>query len=179
MGQVLVEGSPNAAKQRVGLECRIDHPRFSWRISPKYPFHPPFFYMLGTPLSPTVLTPGTYPSSHPVLTFIVPLTHIYVCMYLCVHSYILYGAPIKGPDLVTVATTSLSPCGDLKLMQKKKSVGRNMKSWLQLNGLWHLVSGQEKKPAARPKIQDSKGNIISKAVDLDKDKLERWKIKAE
>ena len=55
----------------------------------------------------------------------------------------------------------------------------DMKSWLQLNGLWCLVSGQEKKPAARPKIQNSKGNVISKVVDLDKDKLERWEIKAE
>ena len=28
----------------------------------------------------------------------------------------------------------------------------DMKSWLQLNALLHLVSGQEKKPAAKPEI---------------------------
>ena len=55
----------------------------------------------------------------------------------------------------------------------------NMKSWLQLNGLWRLVSGQEKKPAAKPEIRDSSGNLISPAVALDEDKLERWEIKAE
>ena len=55
----------------------------------------------------------------------------------------------------------------------------DMKSWLQLNGLWHLVSGQEKKPAAKPEIKDSKGQVVSKAVALDEDKLERWEIKAE
>jgi hypothetical protein len=49
----------------------------------------------------------------------------------------------------------------------------DMKSWLQLNGLWYLVSGQEKKPAAKPKIKDSKGQVVSKAVTLNKDKLER------
>jgi len=55
----------------------------------------------------------------------------------------------------------------------------NMKSWLQLNGLWCLVLGQEKKPAAKPEIKDSKGAVVSKAVALDKDKLEKWEIKAE
>jgi len=38
-----------------------------------------------------------------------------------------------------------------------------MKSWLQLNGLWRLVSGQEKKPAAKPEIKDPKGAVVSKA----------------
>jgi hypothetical protein len=47
-----------------------------------------------------------------------------------------------------------------------------MKSWLQLNGLWHLVSGQEKKPTAKPKIFDSSGKSVSPAITLDKDKLE-------
>jgi len=55
----------------------------------------------------------------------------------------------------------------------------DMKSWLQLNGLWRLVSGQEKKPAARPEIKDAKGVVVSKAVGLDEDKLEKWEIKAE
>ena len=55
----------------------------------------------------------------------------------------------------------------------------DMKSWLQLNGLWRLVSGQEKKPAAKPEIKDSKGQVVSKVVALDEDKLERWEIKAE
>ena len=51
--------------------------------------------------------------------------------------------------------------------------------WLQLNGLWHLVSGQEKKPAPIPKVKDSTGNTVSPAVTLDEDKLEKWEIKAE
>ena len=55
----------------------------------------------------------------------------------------------------------------------------DMKSWLQLNGLWRLVSGQEKKPAAKPEIKDSKGQVVSQAVALDEDKLERWEVKAE
>ena len=55
----------------------------------------------------------------------------------------------------------------------------DMKSWLQLNGLWCLVSGQEKKPAAKPEIKDSKGQVVSKVVALDEDKLERWEVKAE
>ena len=54
-----------------------------------------------------------------------------------------------------------------------------MKSWLQLNGLWRLVSGQEKKLAARPEIKDSNGIVVSKAVALDEDRLEKWEIKAE
>ena len=54
-----------------------------------------------------------------------------------------------------------------------------MKSWLQLNGLWRLLSDVEKKPEAKLKVKDSKGNILSPAVPLDKDKLEWWKIKAE
>ena len=55
----------------------------------------------------------------------------------------------------------------------------DMKSWLQLNGLWRLVSGLEKKPTAKPEIKDSAGNIISPAVALNEDKLELWEIKAE
>ena len=54
-----------------------------------------------------------------------------------------------------------------------------MKSWLQLNGLWHLISGQEKKPAAKPEIKDYKSQVVSKVVTLDEDKLERWEVKAE
>ena len=55
----------------------------------------------------------------------------------------------------------------------------DMKSWLQLNGLWRFVSGQEKKPAPKPEIIDSQGKVVAKAVDVDEDKLERWEIKAE
>ena len=54
-----------------------------------------------------------------------------------------------------------------------------MKSWLQHNGLWRLVSGQEKKLAAKPEIKDSKGQVVSKVVALDENKLERWEVKAE
>jgi len=48
----------------------------------------------------------------------------------------------------------------------------DIKSWLQLNGLWRLVSGLEKKPAAKPEIQDSRGQVTSPAVPVDEDKLE-------
>ncbi len=54
-----------------------------------------------------------------------------------------------------------------------------MKSWLQLNGLWHLVSGSDKKPAGKPEVLDSKGHVVSPAVPTDEDKLDRWEIKAE
>jgi hypothetical protein len=55
----------------------------------------------------------------------------------------------------------------------------HIKSWLQLNGLWRLVSGLEKKPAEKPKIKDSSGNIVSQAVPLDEERLEQWETKAE
>jgi hypothetical protein len=55
----------------------------------------------------------------------------------------------------------------------------HIKSWLQLNGLWRLVSGLEKKPAEKPEIKDSSGNIVSQAIPLDKERLERWETKAE
>ena len=43
----------------------------------------------------------------------------------------------------------------------------HMKTWLQLNGLWCLVSSLEEKPAAQPAIKDSSGQILSPAVPLD------------
>jgi hypothetical protein len=55
----------------------------------------------------------------------------------------------------------------------------DMKSWLQLNGLWRLVSGSEKKPAGKPEVLDSKGTVLTPAAPLDEDKLERWEVKAE
>jgi hypothetical protein len=55
----------------------------------------------------------------------------------------------------------------------------DIKSQLQLNGLWRLVSGSDKRPAEKPEIKDSSGNIVSKAVPLDEDKLECWETKAE
>ena len=55
----------------------------------------------------------------------------------------------------------------------------DMKAWLQLNGLWRLVSGSEKKPAGKPEVLDAKGNVLTAAVPPDEDKLERWEIKAE
>ena len=54
-----------------------------------------------------------------------------------------------------------------------------MKSWLQLNGLWRLVSSSEKKPTGKPEVLDSKGAILSAAVPPDEDKLDRWESKAE
>jgi hypothetical protein len=51
--------------------------------------------------------------------------------------------------------------------------------WLQLNGLWCLVSGLEKKLAEKPEIKDSSGNTVSQAVPLDEERLEQWEIKAE
>ena len=55
----------------------------------------------------------------------------------------------------------------------------DIKSWLQLNGLWCLVSGLEKKPAEKPEIKDSGGKMVSKAVPVDEERLERWETKAE
>jgi gag-polypeptide of LTR copia-type len=60
-----------------------------------------------------------------------------------------------------------------------RSWADDMKSWLQLNGLWHLVSGLERKPAGRAEVRDTHGNVITPAADVDEDKLERWEIKAE
>ncbi|KAI9450339.1 hypothetical protein BJY52DRAFT_1191926 [Lactarius psammicola] len=55
----------------------------------------------------------------------------------------------------------------------------DIKPWLQLNGLWQLVSGSEKKPTGKPKVLDSKGNVLTAAMPPDEDKLERWEVKAE
>ena len=55
----------------------------------------------------------------------------------------------------------------------------DMKAWLQLNGLWRLVSGSQKKPAGKPEVLDSKGAVITAAVPPDEDRLEKWEIKAE
>src|SRR6266850_2125901 len=50
----------------------------------------------------------------------------------------------------------------------------DIKSWLQLNSLWHLVNGSDKRPAEKPEIKDSSGTILSQAVPLDEDKLDLW-----
>ena len=55
----------------------------------------------------------------------------------------------------------------------------DIKSWLQLNGLWRLVSGSEKNPTGKPEVLDSKGVILSAAVPPDEDKLDRWESKVE
>ena len=60
-----------------------------------------------------------------------------------------------------------------------RSWADDIKSWLQLNGLWCLVSGLERKPPGRAEVRDTAGNVITPAVDVDEDKLECWKIKAE
>ena len=60
-----------------------------------------------------------------------------------------------------------------------RSWADDIKSWLQLNGLWHLVSGLEQKPASRLEVTDSSGAVVSAAVALDEEKLEKWEIKAE
>ena len=54
-----------------------------------------------------------------------------------------------------------------------------MKSWLQLNGPWCLVSGLERKPVGRAEVKDTHGNVVTPAADVDEDKLEHWEIKAE
>ena len=43
----------------------------------------------------------------------------------------------------------------------------DMKSWLQLNGLWRLISGLEKKPKAKAEVKDSRGHVVSPAVPVD------------
>ncbi|KAH9009572.1 hypothetical protein EDB84DRAFT_1280392 [Lactarius hengduanensis] len=40
----------------------------------------------------------------------------------------------------------------------------DMKSWLQLNGLWRLVSGSEKKPVGKPEVLDSQGIVLTAAM---------------
>ena len=53
----------------------------------------------------------------------------------------------------------------------------DIKSWLQLNGLWCLVSGLERKPVGKAEVRDTAGNVITPAVEIDEDKLEQWEIK--
>jgi hypothetical protein len=48
----------------------------------------------------------------------------------------------------------------------------DIKSWLQLNGLWHLVSGLKRKPAERAEVRDVANNVVTPAVNVDEDKLE-------
>ena len=60
-----------------------------------------------------------------------------------------------------------------------RSWADDMKSWLQLNGLWRLVSGLERKPVGRAEVKDAHGNVVTPAADVDEDKLEHWEIKAE
>ena len=60
-----------------------------------------------------------------------------------------------------------------------RSWADDMKSWLQLHGLWRLVSGLERKPAGKAEVRDTAGNVVTPAVDVDEDKLERWETKAE
>ena len=60
-----------------------------------------------------------------------------------------------------------------------RSWADDMKSWLQLHGLWRLVSGLERKPAGRAEVRDTASNVVTPAVNVDEDKLERWEIKAE
>src|SRR5258708_6254694 len=59
------------------------------------------------------------------------------------------------------------------------SWANDMKSWLQLNGPWCLVSGLERKPVGRAEVKDAHGNVVTPAADVDEDKLECWEIKAE
>jgi hypothetical protein len=43
----------------------------------------------------------------------------------------------------------------------------DIKSWLQLNGLWRLVSGLERKPAGRAEVRDAAGNVVTPAMSPD------------
>ncbi len=53
-----------------------------------------------------------------------------------------------------------------------RSWADDMKSWLQLHGLWRLVSGLERKPAGKAEVRDTAGNVVTPAVDVDEDKLD-------
>ena len=53
-----------------------------------------------------------------------------------------------------------------------RSWADDMKSWLQLHGLWRLVSGLDRKPVGRAEVKDTAGNVITAAVDVNEDKLE-------
>jgi hypothetical protein len=48
-----------------------------------------------------------------------------------------------------------------------RSWADDMKSWLQLYGLWRLVSGLDRKPVGRAEVKDTAGNVITAAVDID------------
>ena len=46
-----------------------------------------------------------------------------------------------------------------------RSWADDIKSWLQLNGLWRLVSGLERKPVRRAEVRDTQsGNVVTLAV---------------
>jgi len=107
-------------------------------------------------------------------------------------SYSTYSAPISpryhslfillSPTIFfTMSSTKESSISSITPLTSEnyRSWADDMKSWLQLHGLWRLVSGSERKPAVMAEVRDTAGNVVTPAVDVDEDKLERWEIKAE
>ena len=103
-----------------------------------------------------------------------------------IHSYppliipALTGCPTGSIlcHVITHTAHSMSSSRELSISSVSPLTSENYRLWadhikscLQLNGLWRLVSGSEKKPAGKPKVLDSKGAVISAAVPTDEDKL--------
>ena len=81
-----------------------------------------------------------------------------------------YGDGIQ-PYMSTTKESSISSITPLT-SKNYHSWANYIKSWLQLNGLWHLVSGLERKPAGKAEVWDTAGNVVTPAVDVNEDKLE-------
>src|SRR5258708_14561817 len=87
---------------------------------------------------------------------------------------------LSSPTFTIRSSAKDSSISSITLLTSKNycSWANDMKSWLQLNGLWHLVSGLERKPVGRAEVKDAHGNVVTPAADVDEDKLEHWEIKA-
>jgi hypothetical protein len=94
------------------------------------------------------------------------------------HSFFTLLSPTTFFTMSSTKESSISSITPLT-SENYRSWADDMKSWLQLHGLWRLVSGSERKPAGRAEVRDTAGNVVTPAVDVDEDKLERWEIKAE
>ena len=97
---------------------------------------------------------------------------------LCYYSFFVHPPQSSLPTMSSTKESLISSITPLT-GKNYRSWADNMKSWLQLNGIWHLVSGLERKPAGKAEIRDTAGNVVTPAADIDEDKQEWWEIKAE
>ena len=99
-----------------------------------------------------------------------PQTHL-TCLHCHIH---LHSFPLDPlAQIMTFFLTSSyllpPPCLFLTmhpsplycLSQVNSTVSGLMMSWYQPNGLWRLVSGSDKKLIGKPKVLDSKGNVVT------------------